>query len=311
MGKQKTGDVFQGSRRRVLGVGAVGIGALLIPGVVGTRKAAAATPQETTADRIKRSGVFNLGVREADPPYGFLDKGKHVGFSTEIAEKVHGRLEKELKTSLKINYVAVTGRTRIPLLLNGTIDMEAGATVITKERVKVVDFSIPFFLTASYFIVAAGSPIRRSADLSGKRLGGPRGGLQETLFTRKLQAQGMFSSPVRFIGFENPSEGFTALQGGSVDAYTNDGPIVYGLLKSTPDPAKWRVFDAGVDASAQAFPLRQNSSSFAMLINLTIVEACESGRWQELYQKYFVPVGLPRELDETSKFVVRMNSWSD
>jgi ABC-type amino acid transport substrate-binding protein len=121
----------------------------------------------------------------------------------------------------------------------------------------------------------------------------------------------MFSNPVRFIGFENPSEGFTALQGGSVDAYTNDGPIVYGLLKSTPDPAKWRVFDAGVDASTQAFPLRQNSSSFATIINLTIVEVCESGRWQELYHKYFVPVGLPRELDETSKFVVRLNSWSD
>ncbi|HSD52197.1 MAG TPA: transporter substrate-binding domain-containing protein, partial [Candidatus Methylomirabilis sp.] len=203
MGRQNNGDGLRSSRRRVLGVGTLGLGALLVPGVTGTRKAAAATPQETTADRIKRTGVFNLGVREADPPYGFLDKGKHIGFSTEIAEKVNERLEKELKMSLKINYVAVTGRTRIPLLLNGTIDMEAGATVITKERVKVVDFSIPFFLTASYFIVPAGSPIRRAADLSGKRLGGPRGGLQETLFTRKLQAQGMFSSPVRFIGFEN------------------------------------------------------------------------------------------------------------
>lgn len=311
MEKQKAGDTHGASRRRVLGVGAFGLGALLVPGVVGTRKAAAATPQETTADRIKRTGVFNLGVREADPPYGFLDKGKHVGFSTEIAEKVHERLEKELKTSLKINYVAVTGRTRIPLLLNGTIDIEAGATVITKERVKVVDFSIPFFLTASYFIVPADSPIRRVGDLSGKRLGGPRGGLQETLFTRKLQREGVFKSPVRFIGFENPSEGFTALQGGSVDAYTNDAPLVYGLLKSAPDPAKWRVFDPGVDASTQAFPLRQNSSSFAMIINSTIVEVCETGRWQDLYQKYFVPVGLPKEPDETARFLIRMNSWPD
>lgn len=121
----------------------------------------------------------------------------------------------------------------------------------------------------------------------------------------------MFKSPVRFIGFENPSEGLTALQGGSVDAYTNDAPLVYGLLKSISDPAKWRAFDPGVDASPQAFPLRQNSSSFASLINLTIVDLCESGRWQELYQKYFVPVGLPKELDETSRFLVRMNSWSD
>ena len=311
MGQQNAGDEIRTSRRRVLGAGAAGLGAVLVPGLIAREAAAAATPQETTVDRIKRTGVFNLGVRDADPPYGFLDKNKHVGFSTEIAEGVHGRLEKELKTAIKINYVSVTGRTRIPLLLNGTIDMEAGATVITKDRVKVVDFSIPFFLTASYMIVPAESPIKGAADLSGKRLGGPRGGLQEMLFTKKLQAQGMFRSPVRFIGFENPSEGFTALQGGSVDAYTNDGPIVYGLLKSTPDQTRWRVFDAGVDASTQAFPIRQFSSSFATLINLTIVEFCESGRWQELYQKYFVPVGLPKDPDETSRFLIRMNSWAD
>jgi ABC-type amino acid transport substrate-binding protein len=300
------------TRRSILGVGALGLGALLVPGVVGTRKAAAATTsQESSLDRIKRTGVFNLGAREADPPYGFLEKDKHVGFSTEIAQKVHERLEKELKTNLKLNYIAVTTRTRIPLLLNGTVDMEAGATVITKDRVKVVDFSIPFFLTASYIMVPADSPIKKVADVSGRRLGGSRGGLQELLFTKKLQKEGMFKSPVRYISFETPSEGLTALQGGSIDAYTNDAPLIYGLLKSVPDPAKWRIFDPGVDASPQAFPLRQYSSSFASLINLTIVDLCESGRWEELYQKYFVPVGLPKEPDETARFLVRLNSWSD
>jgi ABC-type amino acid transport substrate-binding protein len=308
MESHETRDDFRATRRSVLAAGAIGISGML----AGAGRAhAAAAPQESTLDRIKRTGAFNLGVRDADPPYGFLDKDKHVGFSTEIAERVHERVEKELKTPVKINYVAVTSRTRIPLLLNGTIDMEAGATVITKERVKVVDFSIPFFVTASNLIVPADSPVKRVQDMSGKRLGGPRGGLQEMLFTRKLQGQGMFSAPVRFIGFENPSEGFTALQGGSVDAYTNDAPIVYGLLKKAADPAKWRVFDPGVDASPQAFPIRQNSSSFASLINLTIVELCESGRWLELYQKYFVPVGLPKEPDEALKMLVRMNSWSD
>ncbi len=310
MGGEKNGNGVRASRRHVLALGA--FGALVAPAAIGIRKSsAAAAPQESTIDRIKRTGVFNLGVRDADPPYGFLQNNKHVGFSTEIAERVHERVEKDLKASIKINYVSVTSRTRIPLLLNGTIDMEAGATVITKDRVKVVDFSIPFFLTASNLIMPADSPIKALADLSGKRLGGPRGGLQEMLFTKKLQAQGVFRSPVRFIGFENPSEGFTALQGGSVDAYINDGPLVYGLLKSTPDPSKWRVFDPNVDASPQAFPIRQFSSSFATLINLTIVDVCESGRWQELYQKYFVPVGLPKEPDETSRFLIRLNSWSD
>jgi len=312
MARQDKKEGFLTARRSVLKAGAIGLGSLLVPGVVGTRKAAASTPQETTVDRIKRTSVFNLGVREADPPYGYLDKqSKHVGFSTEIAEKVHERLEKELKMSIKINYVAVTGRTRIPLLLNNTIDMEAGATVITKARDKVVDFSMPFFLTATFILVPADSPIRKVADLSGKRIGGHRGGLEEMLYTKKLQKEGVFRTPVRFIGFENHPDGLTALQGGSIDAYSSDGPLLYGLQKSTPDPSKWRLFDPGVNAFAQAFPMRENSSSFANLINITIVEMFETGHWQELYQKYFVPVGLPKELDDTLKFLVRLNCWPD
>lgn len=298
------------TRRTLVKATALGLGALLVPGTVGTKKAAAATAEETTIDRIKRAGVFNLGAREADPPYGYLDKqSKHVGFSTEIAEKVHERLERELKTKLKINYIAVTGRTRIPLLLNNTIDMEAGATVITKEREKVVDFSLPFFLTATFILVPADSPIRKVGDLSGRRIGGHRGGLEETLYTSKLQKEGVFRSPVRFIGFENHSEGFTALQGGSIDAYSSDGPLLYGLQQKAPDPAKWRVFDPGINAFAQAFPMRENSSSFANFVNFTVVELCEGGAWQELYQKYFVPTGLPKELDDTLRFLLRFNAW--
>jgi ABC-type amino acid transport substrate-binding protein len=297
------------TRRAFVQATALGLGGLLVPGVVGTRQAAAAAPEESTIDRIKRAGVFNLGVRDADPPYGYLDKatGKHVGFSTEIAEKVHERLERELKTKLKVNYVPVTGRTRIPLLLNNTIDMEAGATVITKERERVVDFSVPFFLTATFLLVPADSPIRRIADLSGKRVGGHRGGLEEGMYTKRLAKE--FRTPVRFIGFENHSEGFTALQGGSIDAYSSDGPLLYGLQRKAPEPGKWKVFDPGVNAFAQAFPMRENSSAFANVVNLTVVEACESGAWQELYQKYFVPTGLPKELDDTLRFLLRFNSW--
>ena len=99
------------------------------------------------------------------------------------------------------------------------------------------------------------------------------------------------------------------MQGGSIDAYTSDGPILYGLKKSTPNPDKWKVFDPKLNAFAQAFPLRQYSSDFANFINLTIVELFESGKWYELYKKYFVPTGLPEKLDSTLEFLTRFNSW--
>ena len=306
---QKNGNVdriFSMKRRNLLAASAIGLGSLLIPGAIRTKKAAAAESIERTLDRINKSGKFNLGARETTPPYGYLDENnKYMGFSTEIAEAVHKRIEKELNKTIKINYIPVTGRTRIPLLLNNRIDMEAGATVITKARDKVVDFSLPFFLTATYILAPSASKINSAEDLAGRRIGGHRGGLEEMLYTQKIKLK----KPVKFIGFENHPEGLTALQGGSIDAYTSDGPILYGLKKSTPNPDKWKVFDPKLNAFAQAFPLREYSSGFANLINLTIVELFESGKWYELYKKYFVPTGLPEKLDSTLEFLTRFNSW--
>jgi len=128
------------------------------------------------------------------------------------------------------------------------------------------------------------------------------------MYTKKLQAR--FKSPVRFIGFENHSEGFTALQGGSIDAYSSDGPLMFGLQSKAPDPKKWLVIDPGVNTFAQAFPIRENNSTFANIIDLTLGEMCEDGSWQALYKKYFVPTGMPEELDETLRFLLRLNTWS-
>lgn len=302
----KVESVVSMKRRNLLTAGAVGLGSLLFSGTLPTKMVSAAESVEHTLDKINKSGEFNLGARETTPPYGYLDENqKYVGFSTEIAEAVYRKIEKILNKSIKINYIPVTGRTRIPLLLNNRIDMEAGATVITKERVEVVDFSIPFFLTATEILVPADSSINSAEDLAGKRIGGHRGGLEETLYTQKIKLK----KPVKFIGFENHPEGLTALQGGSIDAYTSDGPILYGLRNSTPDPNKWRIFDPNLNAFAQAFPLRQYSSGFTNIVNLTIVGLFESGEWYNLYKKYFVPTGLPEKLNTTLNFLSRFNSW--
>src|ERR1043166_2153235 len=101
---------------------------------------------EDTLDKIKRTGVFALGARQSTPPYGYLDANNNwVGFATEIARAIHANLEKELKVTIELKYVPVTSQTRIPLLQNGTIDMEAGATVVTRRRAQGVPFPVPPF----------------------------------------------------------------------------------------------------------------------------------------------------------------------
>jgi glutamate/aspartate transport system substrate-binding protein len=297
-------------RRRLLALSA-GFGAgLLVP----TGAARAQAPQgcaEDTLDRIKRTGSFNLGAREATPPYGYKDaQGNYVGFATEIAQAVHANIEKELGGKITLNYVPVTSETRIPLLQNGTIDMEAGATVVTQARIKVVDFSVPDFLTSTEVLVPASSPIKTLADLAGKRLGVPQGGLEEAAYRALLTKKDKLA--VTTVGFPDHPQGFTALQTGTVDGYSSDGPILYGLKAKASDPSKWRVFDPGINTFLQAFPIRPESSKFKRVLDLTIVGLYASGGWDTLYEKYFGPHGVaPFPMTETLKALAVMNAWPE
>ena len=265
---------------------------------------------EDTLDKIKRTGVFALGARQSTPPYGYLDaQNNWVGFATDIARAIHANLEKELKAKVELKYVPVTSQTRIPLLQNGTIDMEAGATVVTRSRIKVVDFSVAHFLTSTEAIVRADGPIKALADLAGKRVGVPLGGLEEALY-RGLNQSGRLKPAVTLVAFPDHPQGFTALGTGTIDAYSSDGPILFGLKAKAVDPAQWRIFDPGANVFLQAFPLRPQSSRFKSIADLTVVEAFASGEWDRLYDKYFGPHGVaPFEKSDALTTLALMNAW--
>ncbi|HXW27360.1 MAG TPA: amino acid ABC transporter substrate-binding protein [Xanthobacteraceae bacterium] len=265
---------------------------------------------EDTLDKIKRTGVFALGARQSTPPYGYLDaQNNWVGFATDIARAIHANLEKELKATIELKYVPVTSQTRIPLLQNGTIDMEAGATVVTRSRVKVVDFAVPHFLTSTEAIVHAEGPIKTLADLAGKRVGVPLGGLEEALY-RGLNAAGRLKPSVTLVAFPDHPQGFTALGTGTIDAYSSDGPILFGMKAKAAEPAQWRVFDPGANVFLQAFPIRPESSRFKSVADLTIVDAFANGEWDRLYDKYFGPHGVaPFEKTDALAKLALMNAW--
>jgi ABC-type amino acid transport substrate-binding protein len=262
---------------------------------------------EDTLDRIRRTGKFNLGVRDATPPYGWkAADGTYLGFATDIARAIHAAVSKDLGAKIELTTTPVTGQTRLPLLQNGTIDMEAGATVVTQARTKIVDFCVAHFLTSTELMVAADSSIKSLADLAGKRIGVPQGGLEEPAY-RDLNAKKVLNPPVRTVGFPDHPQGFTALQTGSIDAYSTDGPILYGLRADSP---KWRIIDPGINTFLQAFPIRPESSKFKRLADVTIANLCAGGEWMVLYEKYFGPKSkAPFPITDTLKALVTMNSW--
>ncbi len=267
---------------------------------------------EDTLDRIKRTKTFNLGVRDATLPYGWKDaSGNYLGFATDIARAIHAAVSKELGTTIALSMTPVTSQTRLPLLQNGTIDMEAGATVITKSRAKIVDFAVPVFLTSTEILVPADSAIKTVKDLAGKRIGVPQGGGGENIFAT-LSQNGRVQPAAKVIGFPDHPQGFTALQTGSIDAYCTDGPILYSMKVKASDPAQWRVFDLEADVELQAFPIRPESSRFKRVADLTIVDLFSSGEWEKLYDKYFGPHGVaPFERTAALSTMARMNSWAD
>jgi ABC-type amino acid transport substrate-binding protein len=307
--KDDPGAQTDAVRRRSLATLAIGAGMATLA-ASGQALAQPAVGVEDTLDRIKRAGVFNLGAREANPPYGFKNaNGEYVGFATEIAQAIFTSVNKELGGAIKLNYIPVTSETRIPLLQNGTIDMEAGATVVTQARVKVVDFTTAHFLTSTEILTATDSGIHSFADLAGKRIGVPRGGLEEAAY-RAINAAGRLKSPVTTIGFPDHPQGFTALQTGSVDAYSSDGPILYGMKERSSDGVQWLIFDPVINSFLQAFPIRPESSKFKRIADLTIVGLCASGAWNTLYEKYFGPKSTtPYPMTDLLKAMVLMNSW--
>jgi ABC-type amino acid transport substrate-binding protein len=262
---------------------------------------------EDTLDRIQRTGTFNLGIRESAPPYGFKDAdGKYTGFATEIAMMIYDNMNKELGGKIQVNYVPVTSQTRLPLLQNGTIDMEAGATVVTQGRAKVVDFVVPHFLTATAAMVLKDSPIKTLADLAGKRIGVPQGGLEEASY-RDINNRKVLSAPVRTIGFPDHAQGVTALQTGTIDVYSSDEPILYGFAGTQKN---LRVFSIDINSFLQAFIVRPSSPKFKRIADITMVNTFASGHWKALFDKYFGPSSkTPMELTDQLKTLVLMNSW--
>jgi glutamate/aspartate transport system substrate-binding protein len=287
-----------------LGLGAAGLGVGLL---AAPETASAQSCAEDTLDRIKRTGAFNMGVRDAAPPYGFKDaSGQYVGFATDLARAIYDAVNAELGGKIQLNLIPVTSQTRIPLLQNDTIDMEAGATVVTQARTKVVDFVMVHFLTSTEVLVPVDSPIKTLADMAGKRIGIPQGGLEEARY-RAINAAHTLSSPVQTIGFPDHPQGFTALQTGSIDAYSSDGPIVYGLGS---DATKWRVFDPGINTFLQAFPIRPESSKFKHIADVTLANLYTNGGWTRLYDTYFGPKSpAPFPMTDTLKALVVMNAW--
>ncbi len=247
---------------------------------------------DDTMDLIKLSGEIKLGFREGSIPFAFVDPkvGKHVGFSVDMAGLLAENLGKRFGKNIKIKPFTVTPKTRIPMVVNGTVDVEMGSTTYTQKREEQADFGMTFFFSETTFLVAKDSGIKKLEDLSGKRVGAARG-TTNLRAVEKLAEEGKFK-PKDIVVTETHPQGMLALRTGKIEAYSTDRSLLEGLRMKDQNPGKWMTVPFAIAYEPYAYILREGNSDFRDFVNNTILWSIKTGKFYELYEKWMGPKGI-------------------
>jgi glutamate/aspartate transport system substrate-binding protein len=251
----------------------------LLPGL-----AAAQTP--ATLDKVKASGTMTVAYRESSIPFSYLGgDAQPTGFGWEICGKIVDQVKKATgRADLKVATQAVTSANRIPLLVNGTIDIECGSTTNNSDRAKQVAFAINYFYTGTRLLVKAGSPVKAFADLKDKKVVSTAGTTNYQVL-RKLNAD-------RNLGFDllaakDHAESALLVQSGRADAFGMDDILLYGLRASAQNPAELAVVGEAIQVEPYAIMLRKDDPAFKKLVDDTLAGLMKSGEFEALYKKWF------------------------
>src|SRR6266849_3108095 len=271
--------------------------ALALSVVLAVGAAAPAFAQSGTLDKIGQSGTLVIGTRTGSPPFAYVNKDNQwVGFSIDLVEQaIVPALSKKLGKEVKVEKKESTPPTRIPLLSSNAVDLIAGTMTDTRARRDSVDFSITFFVTGAQFLVKKGSPIKGIKNIDGKRIAAQQGSTNARIIREK-------APKAQLREFPDQPAAFQALIQGQVEAYTNDGIQLAGLKAKAPKPDAWVIAGDFFSYEPYGMAMRKNDSDFRAVVNNGLMEAIESGKYFELYDKWFGPKGeVPYPLTPENK----------
>ncbi len=260
-----------------------------------------------TMDQIEKTGKIKLGFREGSIPFAYVDPkvGRHVGFSVDMAGELAKYLGMRFDKTIEIVPFTVTPKTRIPMVVNGTIDVEMGSTTYTQKREEQADFSMIFFFSETTFLVAKDSGVKSLQDLSGKRVGAARA-TTNLRAVEKLAKEGKFD-PAGIIVTETHPQGMLALKSGKIDAYSTDRSLLEGLRMKDKNPDNWMTVDFAIAYEPYAYIMREGESDFRDFVNNTILWSVHTGKFFELYEKWMGPAGVvPIPMSDAYKQYLQM-----
>jgi glutamate/aspartate transport system substrate-binding protein len=275
---------------------------------------ALASAQTSTLDKIKQSGSMTLAYRESSIPFSYLDdKAQPTGFGYEICEKIADRVKAATgRSDLKKQYQAVTSANRIPLLQNGTIDIECGSTTNNSERAKQVAFATNYFYTGTRFLVKTGTHVNKLADLAGKPVVSTTGTTNFQIIRRLNEEQKL---GIDLLGAKDHAESALMVQTGRAVAFGMDDILLYGLRASAQNPAELSVVGEPIQVEPYAIMVRKDDPAFKKLVDDTLAGMMKSGEFEALYKKWFQspipPKGINLNAPMSKELIDNMKALSD
>jgi glutamate/aspartate transport system substrate-binding protein len=267
---------------------------------------AAGVAQADTLAKIKESGAISLGVRESSGALSFtLGDGKYAGFHYEMSQRIADDLQKQLGLAkLERKLQPVTSQNRIPLVQNGTVDLECGSTTNNATRQKDVAFAFNTYIEEVRIAVKANSGIEGIAQLAGKNVATTTGTTSVQTLRRHERATNVNFNEV--FGKDH-ADSFLLLESGRADAFVMDGQILAGNIARSKNPADFRIVGEVLSVEPLACMMRKDDPKFEAAVNASIAGMIKSGELAKLYDKWFMQpipptntrVGLP--LSEATK----------
>ncbi len=265
--------------------------------VLATTSAAYAQTTDTLK-KIKDSGVVTMGVRESSGLSYTLGDGKFVGFHIDVCTKVLADIEKQLGRKIETKYQPVTSQNRIPLVQNGTVDIECGSTTNNATRQKDVAFAVTTFVEEVRIAVKANSGINGIGQLTGKTVATTTGTTSVQTLRKHERANGV---DFKELFGKDHADSFLLLESGRADAFVMDGSILASNIAKSKNPADFKVVGEVLSVEPIAIMLRKDDPAFKKAVDDSIKAQIQSGDMAKTYDKWFLQpippagakVGLP------------------
>jgi glutamate/aspartate transport system substrate-binding protein len=251
---------------------------------------------EGTLKKVKETGVFTIGHRDSSIPLSYLDdKLQPVGFSIELCRHVVDAVKAKLGTpGLRVAYNPVTSATRIPLVANGTVDIECGSTANMTSRQKQVGFSYTFFVPQFKWIARAGSGIKSADDLRGKTVA-VTAGTNTALFVNKMNNEERLALTI--TQGKDHAESFLLVETGRASAWMEDDILIAGFRANAKNPAEFILLDKAYPSDPYALMFRKDDAAFKALVDGTLAGLMRSGEFERLYTQWFESPIPPRGIN--------------